>query len=663
LAGLICVLTLLSCSGASASTLSPLPDSDYSASRVCGAPVPEHAGCLALRLIPLTAAARARTHPLGMVLSQAVTASSAKGGSDGMRPEDLNKAYFPGEKPEAATFQTIAVVDAYDDPNAASDLETYDKEFGLTDLPACVSGSTVACFAKVNEFGELGNLPIASGPSQKQEAEEWALETSTDIEMAHAVCQNCRLVLVETQSAAYPALEQGEQTAVELGADEISNSWGGEEPGFGRDSKAFEHPDTVITAAAGDDGYLNWTEANEAAEAKKAYNSGADYPASSPHVVAVGGTSLTLSATGIKSETVWNDGEEGGADGGGCASDFKAPSWQSAVSDWSSVGCGSQRAVADISADADPDTGVAVYDSVPYPTEKGLKALDWLPIGGTSVASPIIASMFALAGGANGVEYPAKTLYSHLGSSLLYDVTEGGSGECNDFYMLLCTGSMDSLSARAPFDCGSNVLVCNASIGYDGPTGVGSPNAIAALEPTPQQIEHETKEKEKEKENLPESEKPKTATETIEPEAKAIGGETKGSGSLQPGPSTGQNPVGSSITLLSSSQTLTPAIHISSLTLSPSAILALSRRAVRTSALGFSFTINESVPVNVRLSKDVRAGGYLHWHAVSHTLTIHARKGANHRHLNNQLELSAGRYLLTLTASHGAARSIAFRVP
>ena len=147
----------------------------------------------------------------------------------------------------------------------------------------------------------------------------------------------------------------------------------------------------MITAASGDNGYLDWGLA-EASE-----RGFADYPASSPHVVAVGGTRLSLTAGGAwKEETVWNGD---GAGGGGCSTVLTAPAWQQSVADWSAVGCGSHRAVADVSADADPYTGVAVYDSTPI-TEGEIEYRGWVPIGGTSVASPIIASTFALAGGA-----------------------------------------------------------------------------------------------------------------------------------------------------------------------------------------------------------------------------------------------------------------------
>ncbi len=153
----------------------------------------------------------------------------------------------------------------------------------------------------------------------------------------------------------------------------------------------FNDPGTVITASSGDDGYLNWY-------ANKSHTLGyANYPAASPDVVAVGGTRLRLTESGgWKEEAVWNGY---GASGGGCSSIFTAPAWQQSVAGWSSVGCGTYRAVADVSADADPYTGVAVYDSTPV-EEEGTEYSGWVTMGGTSVASPIIASTFALAGGA-----------------------------------------------------------------------------------------------------------------------------------------------------------------------------------------------------------------------------------------------------------------------
>ncbi len=216
-------------------------------------------------------------------------------------------------------------MDAYNDPKAEADLGVYDKEFDLPPLHAC-SGSESGCFEQVGQSG-TGALPFPRSETEREakeaicvaekagesklqlkrreeacaelvEAEGWAVEISTDIEVAHAVCQNCRILLVEASTAAYPNLEAGEETAVRLGASEVSNSWGGAQEGSS--GQAFDHPGMVITAAAGDDGYLNWTEVEAAAQAQskgeaRAYFVGADYPAASPDVVAVGGTKLLLS--------------------------------------------------------------------------------------------------------------------------------------------------------------------------------------------------------------------------------------------------------------------------------------------------------------------------------------------------------------------------------
>jgi hypothetical protein len=493
-------LALLSLPAAQASALSPLPRSDYGVGSVCGAPAPGHVSCLALELLPRTAAARARTHPLGMRTANAISAGSAAQGAYGLGPQQLRNAYFPGEEPRAPASQpqTIAIVDAYNDLGAEADLKVYDEEFAL---PACSAAN--GCFEQVNQKGEKGKPPFPSSVGERhaaellcedasapvsereaaceavEEADGWSLEMSLDIEMAHAICQSCRIVLVEAQDSKLVSLEAAEDTAARArggggaGADEVSNSWGGGEPAS--ESEAFNHPGVVIAAASGDSGYLR----------RKGAGIGAEYPASSPHVVSVGGTSLTMLGAGGQawaSEPVW------GGSGGGCSVSFPAPAWQREVSDWSAVGCGtgseSKRAANDVAADADPYTGVAVYDSVPYlapgePPRDG-RAPGWTPLGGTSVASPIVASMFALAGGSHGVAYPAQTLYSHLGSGLLHDIAEGGNGECEGFYEGGCSGSMVPLSL---FDCGKGALICNASAGYDGPSGVGSADGVGAFAP------------------------------------------------------------------------------------------------------------------------------------------------------------------------------------
>lgn len=490
-------LALLCLSAAQASALSPLPRSDYGVQSVCGAPAPGHVACLALGLVPRTAAARARTHPLGM-RTNSISAGSAAQGADGLGPQQLRNAYFPGEEPRAPASQpqTIAIVDAYNDLGAEADLKVYDEEFAL---PAC--STTNGCFEQVNQKGERGKLPFPSSVQERhaaellcedatalgnereaaceavEEADGWSLEMSLDIEMAHAICQNCHIVLVEAENSGYTSLEAAEGTAVRprggggVGAGEVSNSWGGGEPPS--ESEAFNHPGVVITAAGGDSGYLR----------RKTIGSGVEYPASSPHVVSVGGTSLKMMGVGGQA---WADESVWGGSGGGCSVNFPAQAWQREVSDFSSVGCGtgsqSRRASNDVAADADPYTGVAVYDSVPYlspgePPRDGSPP-GWTPLGGTSVASPIVASMFALAGGSHGVAYPAQTPYSHLGSGLLHDVTEGGNGACEGFYGDGCSGSMVPLSLE---DCGTGALICNASVGYDGPSGVGTPDGVGAF--------------------------------------------------------------------------------------------------------------------------------------------------------------------------------------
>jgi hypothetical protein len=661
-----------------ASTTAPLPESDYETQSACAAPAPDHASCLALGLTPLTAAARRRNHPLGFIRQTPIASASAAQGSYGLRPVDLKDAYFPGEASEAPSSkpQTIAVVDAYNDPRAEADLKVYSQEFGL---PECTAAN--GCFRQVNQYGQSTGLPFPSGTTELlsreasckakilasreaceelEEAQGWMVEISTDIEVAHAVCENCSIVLVEAEQSQYADLNTAEQTAYQLGATEISNSWGGSEPPS--ENPIFNHEGVVITASAGDAGYLNWGE-----KGQTSYFDGADYPASSPNVVAVGGTELHLSTGAWESETVWNenpgpDGKNHGATGGGCSAQFPAQPWQQAVPDWSQVGCGSNRAVADISADADPYTGVAVYDSTP--DGKSLPA-GWHTIGGTSVASPIIASMFALVGGANGVPYPAKTLYSHLGSSLLHDVTLGGSGKCKGLYTS-CSGSSIS-----PLDCGEGLLICNASAGYDGPTGVGTPNGLGALEPessgpqTEGTGKEETKPKEEPqpqgeggKEKPPAGESKETHTETTGPSPTGKPGEGSSPTSPGSGPQTS-----SSVLSVTSGVTpdTKPVPRISALALSRGVLAAIAH-GEGLSRLSYMFTISAASRVRVKLARQVSVNGRRRWETVTPTVTLTASKGSNVTHMKIAGGFAPGRYLLTLSPPTGVARSITFRL-
>jgi hypothetical protein len=488
----IAVGLLLCCAqSVAARTVSPLPRSEYTVRVVCGAPARGGAGCLAVQLVPQSAEARARKHPLGMTRSAPLTAPSPSAGAFGLRPQDLHAAYaLPTSAPGT---QTVALVDAYNDPTAEADLNAYDAEFGL---PECTTAD--GCFRQVNQNGEAGSLPFPKttkeletarkgSRAQREEAAEatgWALEISLDIEVAHATCQSCDIVLVEANGPSYEDLETAERSAATLGAGEISNSWAGSEEGETPELESagpFNHPGIVITAAAGDDGYLNW---DAESSAERGYVS---FPASSPHVVAVGGTRLSLgTGSAWASEAVWNGDH---ATGGGCSVVFTAQPWQQSVADWSGVGCATKRAVADVAADADPYTGVAVRDTSPeceyrYEEAKVKHVLYWCTIGGTSVATPLIASTFALAGGADGVAYPAETLYENRLKSpaSLHDVTVGSNGECTLPFL------EDGLSACTPAEeaasCASKAI-CLAGTGYDGPTGVGTPDGIAAFKPLP----------------------------------------------------------------------------------------------------------------------------------------------------------------------------------
>jgi subtilase family serine protease len=320
-------------------------------------------------------------------------------------PAQFHTAY--GLPTTAPTAQTIAIVDAYDDPNIEADLATYDAYYGL---PPCTTAN--GCFRKVNQTG--GTTPPVSNPG-------WALEIALDVETAHQICQNCKILLVEASSATLSNLGVAENEAVALGANVISNSWGASEYIFEANDEAhyFNHPGVMITASSGDDGY------------------GVEFPAASRYVTAVGGTTLSLNSDNTRnSEQAWS------GSGSGCSAYIPKPSWQTDPS------C-SHRAVADVSADADPNTGAAVYDSVLYAGRSG-----WFQVGGTSLAAPLIAGAYALTGTASSATY-GSTPYAHAGS--LFDVTTGSNGGCTVAYL------------------------CASRVGYDGPTGLGTPIGLGAF--------------------------------------------------------------------------------------------------------------------------------------------------------------------------------------
>ena len=325
----------------------------------------------------------------------------------GLTPTDLHSAYaLPGAP--AGKGMTVAVVDAYDDPQAEKDLATYRSQFGL---PACTSRS--GCFRKVDQSGGHSYPPADPG---------WAQEISLDLDMVAAVCPACHILLVEATSSSQANLGVAVNTAVRLGADAVSNSYGGPDASDSTYGRYYHHPGVAITASSGDSGY------------------GVSYPASSKWVTAVGGTTLRTSTRARRgwSEGVWN------GSGSGCST-LNKTTWQPS----DTTGC-SGRAVADIAAVANPETGVAVYDSYSYESTSG-----WLTFGGTSASSPIIAAVFALAGNTDDVNDGSYVWLHHRGG--VNDVTYGSTGDCP--------------TARW----------CNGHYGWDGPTGWGTPKGVTAF--------------------------------------------------------------------------------------------------------------------------------------------------------------------------------------
>ncbi len=654
---------------------SPPPASAYTVHRACPPPAPGHASCNALALLARTAAARAYSTRIGLAASTAVTpvarrasdscetAPSAAAGCFGLTPSELHSAYDLADEPSGE--QTVALVDAYNDPEAEADLETFDNEYGL---PACTH--VEGCFEQVNEHGkgETSKLPFPKtveeldaareGDSEEaaeaEEAEGWSIEISLDIETTRAICQSCHILLVEAGSTSYADLESAERTAASLHANEISNSWGGPEciqaavRECVSDSSAFEDPGTVITASAGDSGYLEWF----------GDDSGfVGFPASSPHVVAVGGTRLELSPDGAWSnETVWNDGGEShgeldgwGATGGGCSVQFEAQPWQQEASDWSSVGCGTYRAVADVAADADPYTGLAVYDSLTEKCEIAFeeegaggvqteRVVNWCTIGGTSLASPLIASVFALAGGAHGVAYPARTLYENEVSSpsSLHDVKGGSNGRCDEPFVEPPgeLGHSGCTSEEEAHSC-SGRLICKAANGYDGPTGVGTPDGLAAFEPTG-----------KGEGGGPPHEGGDGEEGSKDGGGGGDSGSSTGTGAEAPG-------AGASTPLASTSAAL-----LSHLALTLGALVALDTSPARMHQVAFTFIATRATKVSVSLQKRVSSHGHTRWHSLLRAFELLAASGRNTERLPGRAALTGGTYRLTLTGAQGAGSEV-----
>jgi hypothetical protein len=301
---------------------------------------------------------------------------------------------------------TVAVVVAFDYPHAEADLNHYRAQYGL---PSCTHAS--GCFTKINQRGETDNYP--------QQDYDWGVEASLDLQMISASCPTCHIVLVEAKYPTDSALFNAEQAAVDAGATVTNHSFGRIElTGAQADAQHFVHPGVTAVASTGDFGY-----------------GPASFPASSPDVVAVGGTVLSRSATNQRgwTEKAWQYG------GSGCSAYFDKPVGQT------DTACHG-RTAADVSAVA---RGLAIYN-----TSLPRRYRGWLEVDGTSASSPLVAGMIGSVG-TPGVR--PQLLYTHAAD--FNDVVGGSNGFCRGSY--LCTGVA----------------------GYDGPTGLGSPHGVNGFVP------------------------------------------------------------------------------------------------------------------------------------------------------------------------------------
>lgn len=363
-------------------------------SHVCGKPRSGRAMCLSVQVPSVRASSQDAIGP----------AFEGSGELGGFSPADLRAAYGLRHAltPSELGGETIGIVDAYNDPNAYADMSVYRETYGLSPCK-----EVTECFVKVNQKAERFNFPANNA--------HWSEEISLDLDMASAICPTCRIVLAEADTNLLEDLVTAEKAAEFEGAAVISDSWGAEEfAGETSFDKYFNHSPVPTVAAAGDIG-------NQAL-----------YPATSRYTVAVGGTALFKDSTvprGWKEE-VWS------GSGGGCSAYESKPSWQS------DPGC-ANRTDNDVSAVASSSTPVSVYDSF---EQEG-----WILLGGTSVATPIVASLEAR-GGAEMRTAGAEEFYAHPGA--LFDVTVGSNGSCGGSYL------------------------CTAKPGYDGPTGNGTVDSV-----------------------------------------------------------------------------------------------------------------------------------------------------------------------------------------
>jgi subtilase family serine protease len=413
--------------------------------RVCG-----HGHAKTIRCTSKVATGKNGT-PLTFPKPDAYSLQGIYGTVWGFGPKDYHTAYnLPWS---SKVQQTIAIVLWGDDPTVKKDLDAFDSAFQIGSFPSCTSWNWAACFVKVNQRGATSGFPPVDN--------DVTIETSLDVQYAHAMCLNCRIILVEADSywvtdpdtgeqhlsATSANLAAAENMAYKLGATEINNSWGASEidsdtGGINTEcqtqlnSGAFNHPGVPIVVSSGDAGY------------------GAECPADLSTVVAVGGTDLWVNSDFTwSSENVYDDSY--GAPGSGCSAMTGAKSFQTSTAAWSQTGCSSKRGISDVSASYG---GAWIYDSTAgynnNPADFNSTGNYWYVVYGTSLAAPIISGTYALAGNGWTISYPSQFAYQHPTS--LHDITSGSNGTCS-------------------------TSMCNAVRGYDGPTGLGSPSGLGGF--------------------------------------------------------------------------------------------------------------------------------------------------------------------------------------
>lgn len=337
-----------------------------------------------------------------------IPAASPETGPTGIFPGKMRVAYGFNQVARYGGGQVIALVNAYDDPNAEADLGTFSAAFGL---PACTTAN--GCFTKIMA---AGTPPDTRG---------WTNEIAIDIQWAHSIAPAAKILLVEAKSQRNADMYTAVDLAVANGATVVSMSWGSDEAmNEATFDSHFEVTGVTFVAASGDTGH------------------GVSYPAASPYVVGVGGTTLTITSNGTWiSETAWNDS------GGGLSAYEPEPAYQAGVQ---TTG---QRGVPDVAYDGNPATGVPSYNSYDC---AGACATGWTQWGGTSIGTPEWAALFAIANaervavGKATLTEPQTLLYPDAEADY-HDITSGENGNCG--------------------------AQCTAGVGYDLITGLGSPQA------------------------------------------------------------------------------------------------------------------------------------------------------------------------------------------